>query len=553
MAFELLQHEGEPLQVWFLQNTYQGVTPVDGKTLHVVRVNEKIIDPDVGEYIVTAVGVDNVPTLRLVVKYTTSGQADQESDSLITALSMRQPNSTAKAFYDTSVNPPSITIDGRFLQYGAEATSMIFFRGVDTTAETGEVISEMYTADGVYDGAIVPLIVSDSVQPTWKIVDVFYSTADLKSGDIITGVAYKANGGKFTKEPFIIEESAAIRPLSQSTVSIEAITLTSPLLDPTNQKLLLNALNTTFSTSLVTGLLHYTDGSQVPVNIDGNKCVLHGVDRFDTSRMGEPSEVIISYYPGATEPFINGGMGAKNHVSAMYFLANRRYADDYSFKLWPIPTFNGEIVGYTFHWRLTNLAGDIDIDVTDYVTAVLSDGSDLRGNNYGVVQTVTLALPLTEVIPGIYDDYVHTQRMDITLSIPSSANWSPWVYDFIGGGINNYGVNQYSSATNVNGGIFVIDFGQEDVNNWLTKVYDESAPLWDSSVQEAPTVPTHFRLEYNGVTDEYPIADYAQEFAKVSTAPAFANNQTMNIVWIFRSTDGDLILGMSPVLIRLDL
>lgn len=552
MAFELINHEGEPLRSWIIDDVYMGVVPTDGRTMHIARKREKVTDPDVGEYIVTSMS-GNIPTLELKLKYNQQGQNDPESDSLITSLSMRQPNSTAKAFWDANQNPPTINIDGRWYQHGEEPQKMIFFLGTDTDEDTGTIISERYDANGEFVAHDVPLYAPEATLPTQKRVRTFNTTYPLKPGQIITGVAYTATGGVYSAEPFKVIPSASIRPLSKDEIFLEKVSLKSPLLSKTDPKLLLNTLNTPFNTSLLKGMLHYSDGSSVEVNIDGVKCVIHGVDRFDTGRSGMPSDIFISYYPDNTEPFINGNGGQKKHLTEGYKLANIKVDTEYTLKIYPVPRYNGAAVGYTFEWRLTNMAGDLDIDVTADVSAALADGSPLRGNNYGVVQSITLALNMDNVAPGVYPGHVHTQKMDITLTLPGTGGWSPWVIDYIGGGVNNYGVDLYMSASNYDGGKLKISAGEEVLDDWITKIYKESAPLWDVSLQSEPTTPSHFVLEYGGVEAEYTVDQYDQVLDKIAGASDFVDDQTLLIRWIYRGTSGDKILALSPVLIRVDL
>lgn len=552
MAFQLLAHDGEPSRDWDISEIYMGTDPVDGQTLHIARVKDRVNDPAKGLYLVIAMS-GNIPTLELKVKYSQQGQFDPNSDSLVTSLSMRQPNSTAKAFFDVTQTPPTIQIDGRWIQYDSEPVTMIFFKGTDTNKLTGTIISERRDANGDLIGVNIPLFPHNPAINTEKRPDVFTTSYPLKRGDVITGVAYTAVGGVFSEEPFVVVESATIRAPSHNAIFLENLTMKSPLISGPDPKLLLNSQGTPFNTSLIKGVLWYSDGSKTEVNVDGTKCVVHGLDRFDTSRVGTPSDIMISYYPDITEPFINGGAGATKHLTRGYKLANIAVDTSYALKVYPVPKFISTAIGYEFKWRVTNMAGDLDIDVTADIIASLPDGTGIKGNNYGVPQKVTIALNMDTIAPGVYPGHIHTQIMDITLSIPGSGGWSPWVIDYIGGGVNNYGIDLKVSATNVNGGKFKVDFGQMNVTDWLAKVYLESAPLWDITFTDKPITPSHFILEYNGVTSEHPVATFKNILDKVVTATPFADNQTMNIVWIYRSGSGDRLLAMSPVLIRADL
>lgn len=554
MAFELLKHQDGIFREWNKNQLYFGTPPAPGVTLHVPNIDDAVTDWSVGKYRVSAVDpITNIPTLELKFLFTDQSVLDRESTSLVTALSIYQPTALTRAFYDDSVSPATITIDTMFRAYGSEPDKMIFFLGTDVSAATGVIISERYNTGGTLIGNDVPLEKLVPSIDTEKRPATFATTHPLANAEVITGVAYNATGGVVSKQVFLLTASATIRPPAASDVYLTDVTLRSSLLSATDTALLENHLGTPFTTALVKAVLHYSDGSETEINVDGTKCVLQGVEYFDTSLIGPPTNLVLTYYPSASEPFINGGGGGANHLSRHYRLANTAIDTSFSLKLYVVPTYIDVTTGYTYKWRITNLAGDLDVDVTSDVVARHSDGSAFSGTDYTTAQEITMSLDMDTVAPGTYPGHVHTQRLTATMNIPGSGGYNPWILDYIGDGSFAYGQNTNASASNLGAGAINIGMGTTSEDAFLLRLYSPIAPLFDITAQPEPTRPTHFKLEYGGVSSIHEISEYNSNITKVGVAPAFGENTTVNVVWIFRGATGDRILGHSPMIIRLDL
>lgn len=553
----LIEPEDKRFRTWLIEELYFGGA-VPNNTRYKPNVNDKVIDYSTGEYRVIQVDADGIPTLELLLRYNQDGGLDLDSDSLLTALSQYQPTTVTPFYFDDSTKPKfTCTVDGTFVNYSVESDRMIFFRGTDTS-ENGEVISEKYDGSGQLIDNTVDLNAIDPKQPAVKIPTPFATSTTLTPGDIVSGVAYKANGGVSRKTLFIVQASAANRPLDLSGIFIDGIRLKSDLLDPNNDRLIINDANTSFASNLVKAEILYSDGSFVETDIDGVKMKLLNLDQFDTTALVRPTSVVLAYYPGPHEPFINGvNNGGLAHITKTYFLANERQVDDFGLKLFVIPHYISIAAGYRLEYRLVNLERDIDIDVTTDVQVQASSGT-FQPTNYGNEQELTVSLNMDDVAPGVYDGFVHTQKVDITVEIPGSGGRDPFVIDYNGDGINPYGVGIHASCSPGVKGKLNLKNGLATQTEWFSYLYNTAGILFDRSLLDEPPRPTHFRYEYlvDGrliSSPEISIDKWDENHDKVAGIAEWIEDSTINIVWLINNAGDWDVLGHSPLIVSIDL
>lgn len=553
MASEIIRLEGAKVRWYDIGELYMGTPPIDQQTLYVAKKGDYVVNSQIGMYVVLSVDNDNVPALELIFRRNESSNLNPNSESLITAFSKYQPSAAQYALINTNVTPHTIAISNSYLVFGADRDRMVFFRGSDVSDQTGVVISEVYDGTGTLTGSEVGLEAVQSGVNTIKIPRIFHTTKPLVSGEIITGVVYTATGDKVQIQPFLVEDTSYVRDVDVAALFITDLTVESPLLSPTDDTLLENNVNSPFTTSLVKGRLHYSDGSTVDIPINGTKLILHGLDEFDSSRVGRPHNLVMTYYPDNTENYVGGGGMTRPHISRHVRLANRRLGDDYSLKLFPVPTFVDTLSGYQFQWWLNNLEGDINIDVTAHIRTHRPDGTPMNGLDYNTEQKLTLTLDLDDVAPGTYPGYVHSQIMDMTLSIPGANGDTPWFIDYASNNALPYGQGVRASATNIGNGRINISLDEPNRDAWLSRVYYAILPLYDNSVLVEPATPSHMLLRYNGVEHRVPIDMWSESIDKLTGAPVFVDQSSLDIVWILATSGGDRYLGHTPMIIRLDL
>jgi hypothetical protein len=285
---------------------------------------------------------------------------------------------------------------------------------------------------------------------------------------------------------------------------------------------------------------------------------LLNIDQFDTSALVRPTSVVLVYYPGPDEPFINGvSNGELSHITKTYYLTNTKNVSDFSMKIFIIPHFISVAAGYQLEARLVNLERDIDIDVTNDIQIESVSGS-FQPNNYGNLQELTISLKMDDIMPGVYKGYTHTQKVDVILEIPGSTGKDPFIIDYFGDRINPYGVGVKASCSPGGVGQLYIGNGMNTLNEWLSYVYNSAGILFDRTVLEEPPRPTHFRYSYKVgnktiSSPEIPVSEWDAVHDKVLGIPEWERFSTVNIVWLIDNVGEWDVLGFSPLVISLDL
>lgn len=542
----ILVPDGKRFRDWNIDELYFG--GVETGEQYRPYVGDKVTDWDVGIFRVTSVDANSIPQLELKLRFQQEASLDIDSDSLLTAISNYQPSAATPIWYDDSVSPAEMAVDSAYPVYLETADKVTFFRGFDTTAATGDVIA-----------TDVPLTDVDAAGKI-KTPDVFTTTANLSTGDVVTAVIYDSSDNERGKTSFLVVESASVRPVDYSAKILIDISLKSELIDAINPTVIKNDLATPFTTNLVKGYLHYNDGSTVETSIDGSKMVLKGITDFGFNASIKPTQLTLAYYPDSNEPYENAHGGDRAFFSKKYTLANMSRDDTFGLKLYPIPTYVDTATGYTLKWMLTNLDRDVDIDVTDLVNVRREGGVGFTPNDYGEQQVLTTTLDMDLLSPGTYQGFILSQRMTLTIDMPGVNAADAWLMDWSTDGNNVYGGGVYASCGPGTGDIpsgnpnFLLANGTSTVEEWLHKVYHTIEPLYDLDTLTEPVTPTGFKIVYKGVTSAvYPIADFDKEIEKPFAIDVFEDDTTMDVIWIFEGGNGQEVLGHSPMIVKIDL
>ena len=177
--------------------------------------------------------------------------------------------------------------------------------------------------------------------------------------------------------------------------------------------------------------------------------------------------------------------------------------------------YQGLTDGYELRFFLTNLRYDDIIDVTEDVTFAKQMVSHMFQLVTQITQLLRATLRLDDVVPGLYPGYVHVQDFTLTLHAPTLGDSDAWIIDYNNDAVEPYGVAvvaEFSSAFNV----FNIKSGRVRIVDWIDIMYKRSKPLFDSELVGAAPEPTHFDLEYEGITTRYGIGDWNTNIPKTA-------------------------------------
>lgn len=539
-------------RLWNITEIVTTNPPVSGQK--VALVDDLVVDWNVGIYRVSAVEVGtNIATLEPKVRFSDSTLLDPSNGSIISALSMYMPNSATRVMVDKDVNPYTVTTDLRYVTRGIEAVEMRAFYGTDVS-DTGEVISARYGGSGNIISDLIPLVDVITGEPRIKRPPVFETTKDLRSDDIITYVFYDAVGRKAGTQPFLVSESGAIFDYNSGAAFITNVELRGDMIDDTDTRLINNPLNTPFQTALLEAWISYSDGSEVRVPIDGTKCRLEGINRFNTSMLGAAKDVVLLYYCDPGEPAVNVGGTTQRFIAEPYKLANIAIDTSFALKVFVIPEYIDNTTGYNYRYFMTSLDGDVDAEITNFVSAVDDNGDPAPGTNHANPMDITIGVDLDTTLPGAYPGHYHVQLLELTTHIPGTVGFEPWAIDYLNSGTQVYRANAIAHCSNLFDGSVNIGSDFASLALFLGDLYLNIHPLFDTSSLTQPETPTHAVLMYKNAEFEIDVAaDWDSDIALPVGWPTFDDYDTLIVKWIVRDGANDYIKGYTPMLTRLDL
>lgn len=535
----LLTDVNRGYRTWHIKDVYMG--PTSGpEAIVVVNVDDTITVPDDGFYLVTAVN-NFIPTLSLLHSFNSSGTAT--NGSLITNLSGYQPTVVNRAFYNDLASPTTITLDSRLPAFGNEVIGAKLFLGTDTST-AGTVISQQFNNGGDLIGDGVDLV-------NGRVGTIITGTA-LSDGDTITLVTYTAQGPS-SDIRFVVVNSSAFRAADASTTFVQDVILETELLDSNETDLLRIPANVGFTAAALNARVLYSDGTSVLLPVDGVRVRLSGLDNFNSALPGNVSQVVLSYHPLPNEPFINGSGSSASGIPRTYRVQADVANLDYAFKIFIVPRYTGSNM-YVLSYYLVNLTGDLFQEITSGLTVVQSDNSPLDITGSGIEQTIDLSLQVSTLLGPTFGNFIHTQRVKLTLnSLPSST---PWLIDYRGDGINAFGDNIHVSANNTGLRPFVVSSGFTVFNEWEQALVDNVHPIFNPNEMVTYRPATHFRYIINGETSiDYPIEDWQQTFNRFNSIDW--NNEIDTFVFIPLYEQAGIserrVLGVSPMMVLTDL
>jgi hypothetical protein len=529
--------------IWSINEIYKGLA---AENTFVPKVKDYIIDPDTfTTYIVDDLDeVTLIPTLR-EIRPANMSYSMSETDVLF-GVGPGTQSDTYRVYLDTSVTPHILAVDVRLRVGGSMTSYAKLFKGSVLNA-SGHVISKTYDSSGVFVSQNVglELVAIDSHENhSIKTVRVCHCTEALSDGEIVTAVFYSDSGHVVSKRQLIVENTSFIRGVNNSLKYITHVTLSSPFMSANVDNTIEYPLNVPLNALNLMGTVHYSDGSLLTLPVDGNKFRMFGLEQYVSTIIGQQMDLVLSYTLSPNEAAYGSTGAGSMYITAPYELVTVNPNNSYTVKLFGYPFWVDAATGYQMRWWLLNLDRNLFFDVTEHVAFSLNTGAfDPKG--YGYMQRKNVSLNLRDV-SGIFKPFIHTQTVEIVLmSEPQSDNTSWTMSHESNGSRPVYGLNLFAKRINAN--TINLSSGLADIEVWKNRVYKETFPLVNPNTEVAPLEPTHFTMTYNGLTTEYPIADWN---ANITTASAVVADKTVSLRFIKRTASGDLSLAISALIIR---
>lgn len=527
---------------WHVDEIFQG-PEVDGH--YVPNVNDMIVDWEEGIYRV--VGVDLRTGLSRWEKWYLPREEDiGGAENVLLGVDIGACGESYRLYLDDSVTPHTVAPDSRLHIYGTTAASIKLFHGTDL-GNNDNVISAMYDQEGNFLGENIPLelvAMPDQHNIAIKTPVVGYTLKKLQDGEVVTAVVYDDAGYAISYSSLLVKNTAFIRTTEANRKYVTGIRLESPFLAEEDKRMLNLPTNLPVKDVPATGVVSYSDGSEIKLPADGGRFSLYGLDHFVSTIVGQKVPMVLTYRLGEDERCYGASPGADYHISEKYSATTTEYEEAYSIKLYAFPRWIDDIRGYTLDFYLYTLERSHVWGVTPYVK-VTSNSPSFSPFNFGEKQKLTFQVDMDKVDPR-YPPYRHVQTMDITLLSPGTDRQTNWVVGFSPNQNPPYGQGLSARATfiNANKWQLTLDNGFHSKEEWLRHLYYATEPLHNYNTETQAPPPNIFVVKMRYRDYEFSIDQWDETLELINDRE---NGDNIIVEFIHRVYENDLQLGIAAI------
>ncbi len=536
-------------RIWYIDEIYQvGQEDTDGVNNFVPNVNDMVVDWTRGILRVTYIDLETGESRLEVWRVPTeTGVADRD---IILGLAPGGITEYYRVYIDSSVIPHVMSFDSRLHIYGSNVSHVKVFRGDDIDNDTGVVISARYDQNGVLISdnlEVVTVTPPEDNQPAIKQPITGSSTLPLTDGEIVTLVAYNQNHSVAAVARLLVRNTSFVKASAAPTEHIVDVYIESPFLSKTQDNVLHYPHNLPLNSMNLIGVVKYNNGRKVryPIN-NQSRMRLYGIENYVPSVVGQKVPLVLSYRLDSTEStfsqdFRNGSISIP--YNAITIDEDLRY----NVKLYVVPKWHNDTLGYTLEYYLYSMERDIVINVTDYVEADSTQNTVFNPTLYGTLQRVVVVLQLKDV-DSTYQSYRHIQSFSITLLGRPHTVDSPYLIDYNSDGDHVYGqglsAHAFRDGDDPTKWNIDISSGYGNTQEWLQEMYRDIDPLVIRESEPEAPYPTHFLFTIDDEEFLIALEDY-REFIQVDFEPNV--NCVVTLQWIRQTPTNDLQLGISSL------
>lgn len=481
----------DPYGAWRIWDRTQIYFGDVGKGKFVPKVRDYVIEPSTFDtWIVLSIDpITAIPTLG-VIRPAGSVQASIAQELIFGATSM----TVMRAYVNTSVIPNTLAVDSRCLVCGSMYSYAKLYKGIDTIDES-KVVSRVYNANNELISTSVPLesvAIDNTTTFSVKRIKICNTDVSLLDGERLTLVYYNDIGHVLEKFQLIVENTGFVPSVSSSVKYITHVSLDTPYISTSDTKTLEFPLGMPLSSFSALGKVHYSDGTEITLPVDGTRFSLLGLDQYVSTIEGQLSgDIVLTYIPSNNEVAYGNCSADGKKVVATYSMRTVALNPSYAVKLYGYPVWKGLNDGYQFQWWLYNLDRNTSRNVTQHVRFDPNKG-DYDPLSFGDIQRRSISINLNDVSP-VYKPYRHVQSIDLTLNTPPNGRIAPWSISLEAGGSRpRYGKDAIAIYIVKPMERFLdISLGCVDVNDWLKKTFELSFPLTDVYNGLPVPTPTH--------------------------------------------------------------
>jgi len=536
----------EPTAPWKEWNINELFTGTIGKARYVPKVNDYAIEPLTG-YKRRVVSIDPTTMIPTFTPVETIDQGEFSDFDKLLGVGPGVGAETFRVYINKKVMPHTLSVDGRALVPNADAAVARLYRGSQLLG-TSKVISAYYDQSGSLLGQDIPLklaAINNVTNHTIKTVPTCHTTEDLPDGEIVTLVAFSAEGHLVYQRQLMAVNSEIVRGTDVGTKHVKDISVRSAWVSKADQKLIQYPINIPQAGLDLVGVVHYSDGSEKEYPIDDVRFTMFGWQGHVATIVGQPFSVVIKYNLADNEIAYGKTVGGQRFMSQKYKVVTKKAEGAYSVKLFGYPVWIDSQRGYRLEWFLYNLDRNVMYNVTPYVK-YNSNSRVLDPAAYGVHQQLSVAVELSDV-NGTYTKHRHTQVIDLVLAAPGTTRETNWTIGFDPGQDPRFGEGNFAATTFVNQNLMRVRLaaGAKTKEEWLERMYRRTRPLADAPDREseAPT-PDFFSIIVGSTDIEFPIEMWNAELTINQTV---ADTSTLFVKFTKRTANGDMHLAIAGV------
>ena len=539
--------------IWALSEIYMGTT---GANKYIPNLHDRVIDLNTNDwYSVDAVDPTVFTSTLTPIRVVPEGTFTDTD--LLLGVGPGTQSDTYRVYINKSVIPYTLCVDSRLMVAGSDAYSCTIFRGSQLNG-TAVAISAIYDQSGNLLGQSIPLeLVANNILNNLaiKTVPVCFTMADVPDGEVVTAVFYSANGIVVSKRQLLVENTAFIKGINESTKYIIGITLESPFLSQSDNKLIQYPINVPLDGLMLVGVVTYSDGTQLRLPVDGTRFSIFGFSGYIATVVGQKFNLVLKYTLAPNEIVYGsqsiGTQVGNNFITNTYKATTLNTNGAFSVKLYAYPIWIDATNGYRLEWFMQTLDRNILYNVTPYV-GYNTNLPVFNPIGYGINQTLSVYLDMQDVNAS-FTPYRNIQTINVTLVAPGTFRNTNWTIGFAPNQNPQFGVNNYATSTMVENPIGTIPAttwqvnitsGSTTLSEWLNNLYFNTLPLTDPVIELVPPTPNMFSLLINGVDVEFTIDNWD----KALTVPgAVPDNSTLFIKFFLRLPNNDIILSVSAL------
>lgn len=525
-------------KIWGIHEIYRGQ---EGKGKYIPKVNDYVVEPETGVmYIVTDLhNLTYVPELTPV-----NIKQDLSRDYLTSST-----NDNYRVYYDKSMDPYTLAVDGFMRIHHNTASFARIYRGTDI--DPTKIISRRYDNNGNFVSHDIPLVmVAYSTHDNYAIKSIPTCSCDI---DLVTGescsvVVFDSNGKVVTKVKCIVEETTYVAQAYAEQKYITQIFLKSVFVSETQTSDIHYPVNLPITSFNPIGVVQYNDGSQVEFPIDGDKFRLYGLDQFVSTIIGHKVPMVLSYRLDSNEAALANVNSDGFFVTRPYNLIVSNPNRSYNVKMFVYPVWVDPLNGYKYKVFLMNLDRNILYDITNLV-GITSQSPSFNPLGYGIMQRLTFMVDLAKV-SGAYSSFLHIQTVDILLrgQATDTTLITPWeVGNQVPTNVPYYGAELKAVRNGTVQQKVYIGNNCTTVDQFINKLYKPTQPLFNPLTETEPPTPTHIEICYLDKSVFTTIANYNQEVVFDIPVKQLDN---VEIVFYKETVTGYLKLSIASLLVR---